>query len=260
MLCGNMFIYSKGAAQLLMRQLEVEDSEAEANSFSLEAVSAPGKNAEFLESILYFCVSGDHVLLLQSRALRASGFEQHVDWLLNKAELFNDRQAVMLVDQPKQTAAQAIQSQGVKSVIYGSSFVAETDTRPGARRGQAEVTISETPVVAALRQLLGKKIDHLRLEDALDGHIEATLKLEWKQKTHSKAQTVLDTIASALRHVDKEHVEIELNKGGKITGSDLQMTIPVTVTTRNHIVDQAGLFKTMRDTMHDLIESGRIGI
>lgn len=259
MMCGNMFIYSKGAAQLLMRATEVEDSAAEANSFPLEAVSAPGKGAEFLESILYFCVCGDHVLLMQSRALRANGFEQYVDWLLNKAELFTERQAVMLVDQPKESAAAAIKRHGVKSVTYGTSLVQEIDARAGARRGQAEVTITESPIIAAIRNLLGQRIDHLRLEDALDGRIEARLTLAWKQSTTPKAQNVLDTIASALRHIDKEHVEIELNKAGKISGGELQLQVPVTVTTRNKVVEQAALFKIMRDKMSELLTGGQIG-
>lgn len=262
MLCGNMFIFSKGAAQLLMRQQEVQAAGADAYSYPLEAIAAPtagGAPAEFLESILYFCVHQDHVLVLQSRGLRASGFEQYVDWLLNKAELFSDEQAVMLVDQPKESASQAIQRAGVKAVSFGVPLVEPADAKPGTKAGKAVVEVSETPMIGALRKLLGPKLDHLRLEDALDGNIQATLELSWRRATTPKAQDVLDRIAVAMRNIDKENVEIALNGGNIVKGSDLQLVVPVPVTSRDRIVEQAALFKSMREKLTEMMETGQVG-
>lgn len=258
MLCGNMFVYSAGAAQLLMRAKVEHTAGAEAASYPLDAFTAPsqdGQKREFLESILYFCIHKNHVLLLQSRGLKAGGFEEYLDWLLEKAKLIEPGQ-VVLADQPTPDAKRAISRSHVKSVSMGMPFIhAETSTQPGQKSARINV---DSFFVNAFKGLLGSKMDHLKLADALDGNIKATLELKWMRHTTAPAQNFLDEIAIAMRNVEPDDVAIELNNGAVVKGNELKLTVPVQVRVRNNIVEQTSLYKSMRESVKMLLESGTI--
>lgn len=258
MLCGNMVIYSQGAEQLLLRAKEIRQPGDAAASYPLEVLSAPdsdGTRREFLESIFYFCICGDHLLALQSRSLRLSAFEQYLDWILRKGGLLADEHRLFLADQASSAATAAITRSHVKSVSLGVPLLAAEADQTEERRARVKVG---GPVVRALRELIGPKMDHMRLEDAIDGNIEANIELRWIRKTTEGAQDVLDSLAVAMRNLDPEDVNIRLNDGTSLRGNDLKLTVPVEVKIRNGIVEQASLFRVMREAMADMLENGVI--
>lgn len=258
MLCGNMVIYSRGAAQLLMRTQEVKNAGDEASSYPLEAFDPPkavgGARQEFLESILYFCISGNHILLMQARGLRAKAFEEYIRWLTHKAGTLTTEQDVMLADQPGSVAKKAIERSHVKAVSLGLPLL---EAEAEIENEQAKVRVGGR-MVRALRELLGAKVDHMRLEDALNGNIEATIELRWSHQTTAPAQGVLDSLAIAMRNVEPDEVQIKLNDGTTVVGHDLKLVVPIKVTLRDNIVEQTSLFKEMRESMKKLLETGAI--
>ena len=79
MLFGNLLIYSPNRNQAL---LTVAPDAEELDVRQVAPPEVDGQRTEFLESILYFGVRGNHVVLLQSAALRARAFEAYLNWLL----------------------------------------------------------------------------------------------------------------------------------------------------------------------------------
>lgn len=251
MLCGHVLVYSEGAPQLLLHEkAQQQNQNEEAASYPLEALAAQkqddGTKTEFLESILYFCIRGDNVLVLQSRSLRAKQFEQHLNWILKQTNLLDDTQLVLLADQPKVTAAMAIKRKGVKRVSIGiKMFEAQADMTQ-AKKANIKVA---GPIMSALKALLGPKANELKLEDALNGNISATISLSWSRQTTPEAQDVLDEIAVAMRNIDPDDVSIKLNGGMTVDGNDLKLWIPIMVKVKDGVVLQTSVFKAMREAM-----------
>jgi hypothetical protein len=210
---------------------------------------------EFLESILYFCVYGDHVLILQARGLRVGAFEQYIGWLLERANVLSGDQKILLADQATTRAAGAIRRSHVKSVSLGLPLTGHVSARQDGSKARIKVG---GPIIKALRELIGPEVDHMRLEDALDGNIEATIELRWSRSTTEPAQRILDKLAVALRNIEPDEVDIVLNDGTTVKGDDLKLVVPVTVKARENIVDQGSLFGAMRDAMTTLIENRAI--
>lgn len=264
MLCGNVLSFAKGAAHLLMSTTASRDSGAEASSYPLEALRAPnvaGQRAEFLDSMMFFCVKGDHSLFLQSRSLKAETFEEHAQWLLDHSKILTEQQAVMLSDQPSKNASAAIKKYGVKSVEIGMPLSSDTTVAPTRPTGTDSLTrnFAVTPSIRSfLASVLGDKLDGIRLEDALDGRIDATVELRWAYSIDEKAQRTLDRLAGALRHVASEQVQIHLNNGSTVQGKDLRLVRNVKVNTRDKVVEQTSLFRDMRTEMSELINSGAV--
>jgi hypothetical protein len=266
MLCGNMLSFSKGAAQVLMATAASKASDAEASSYPLEALRAPkigGHPAEFLESMMFFCIKGNHALFLQSRSLRAESFEEHMQWLLEHSGTLTDKQSVQLADQAFTNAADAIRRYGVKSVEIGMPLKSEPrDGGQPAMAAASKAVTKDFQVTPSIRNffesVLGDKLDGVRLEDALDGRIDATVELRWAYSIEKKAQQTLDRLAVALRHVAKDQVQVHLNNGSKVEGKELHLVRKVSVHTRDKIVEQSTLFRDMRQQMLDLVESGAV--
>ena len=80
MLFGNLLIYSPDRNQAL---LTVSPDASELDVRQVAPPEIGGQRTEFLQSILYFGVRDNHVVVLQSAALRARALEAYLNWLLN---------------------------------------------------------------------------------------------------------------------------------------------------------------------------------
>jgi hypothetical protein len=149
----------------------------------------------------------------------------------------------------------AIRRAHVKAVSLGMPLL---DPAQARIEGSSAKLKLGGPIFQALRNFLGDKLDHMNLEDALDGNIQATIELKWAHSTTPDAQGVLDDIAVAMRNFDPDEVEIQLNDDTKVPGRELKLVVPIKVNIRDNIVEQTSLFKIMRETMKSLIEAETI--
>ena len=80
MLFGAMLIYSRGRNQPLVTENDAADD------LKVEQMAPPpdrsGARRDFIESLLFFGIKGNHVVVLQSSGIRARAFETHLNWLL----------------------------------------------------------------------------------------------------------------------------------------------------------------------------------
>ncbi|MCL1080312.1 hypothetical protein D5R81_20000 [Parashewanella spongiae] len=82
-LFGEVVRYSDGAFKSMVT---VDDN---AKHLSIEQVAPPktddGKRRQFLDSIMYFAVFDNHVVVIQSSLLQIRDCEKHLNWLIGKA-------------------------------------------------------------------------------------------------------------------------------------------------------------------------------
>lgn len=263
MLFGQMIAYEEGKDQTVV-VLDPASDEFPIEQFEV-AARKDGKKQEVLESVLYFGVFGDHMVLAQSQALRARDFENHVQWLVSEhTNVFPEKATFMASDQPTKSARDEIEKLPVKSVVIGMPLESEADTsQEGSLKMKAKKVVFH-PVGKAfdiLTAALGPDWRNgVKLKEALDeSNIYVSLEVSYFRKTTERSHEVLDNIAQSLRHLEPDDVKIKLEGGATLTGKDLKMQGAVSVLTNNGVVDASDIYTKMHTWLSDQIKHGLVG-
>lgn len=187
------------------------------------------KQKEFVESVLYFGIIGNHLAIIQSRALTARILESYLDWLLGEAsEAMSDDYAIILKDTANQKIQQKLETTPVKKLVLTTPIEAE-EIQESTEVAKTSYSLSDK-IVKVLQALLKDDFSNHKFEDDLDGaNLKMKLEMTYDRKTSASGQRILDSVASSLRHSDD--YKIELNDGTEITADQLKLsgTIPIEI-------------------------------
>jgi hypothetical protein len=246
--------FEEGLSQMTI----VMDDNAEAyelNPFTpqdIKNISSKGKKktTEFLDSMLYFGVLGNHVVILGSQSLKSKELENHLNWFL-KDHTQQLSTLVYLSDKPTLAAIKQIEKHPAKSVKLGSDLEFEAIAIE-PQYEEYEQKINETNRISWSPKSIGAeilsflketgRIDQLKFDDSFDyKNLHMTLELTYNRTTSKKGQKALDTIATSLRHFDKDDVKISLKGGGEIKGDELKLSTSISLDFINGKINEASL-------------------
>lgn len=234
-----VFSFNKGANQGTLAL------QAGANELPVHSTQ-PGKDQEFVEGTAYFGVLGDHVIIIQSAALRLLELELHLNWLLReKTKVLDQKNSVSLDDV---APPEAVELKDVKGLVVSAPVQYETPSgddweaksekkalkskklTEAQRQERREVKIH--PVGRAwnaLKAFFGDEIElppELPVEDLLrTGRMHVTLSLGWRNAPGEDAATFVETIAHRMRHVGDEFDYAVETKSGSITKDEFKLRI-----------------------------------
>ncbi len=279
MLFGQLIFFEPGRSQVLIT-LDDDAEYYEIDSITPDSIDKENEDEkikirrEFIDSMLYFGVLDNHVVLVQSSSLRARELEAHLAWLLGSCtEVIDRNSALILQDKPSEETITKIEKTPVKSVHLGT---------PVESRIQESTLINNTTELHSEKSGFAKKVkwipcgmganviqaalgadwfDRLDLDSSLDeANLQVTLEITYLRKTTSNGQKMLDNIATSLRHIDEADVKIDLHGGGTIRGSDLKLTGSVSVKTNNGLVDESDLYHQLHSWMVTKVRANEIEI
>jgi len=263
---GTLMTYTPGTDPLFL----VDD--ADAAEVLLEKLKVPvtdkGKRREFLESLMFFGVIRNHLVLMQSQALKAPQLEAYLRWILHGAGVLPGDNTFYLTDTPTPSVRSKMDSgQGVRSIKLGGEVlppsILEGDVLPASQQGPSEgkksiertqslsvvtsVAREDHGVLAALKKLLSPaqaaKIDF----DQLNGsNIEMSVTLRYKKETTEDGQKLMDTLGAALRNTEDVETVLTLNDGGTIRGADLKLSGVIKVTSYDGQLGASEVYEEMR--------------
>lgn len=245
-----------------------------ATVLAVEQLVAPdtpqGVRRELLEATLYFAATDNHVVLMQSSALRAIHLERHLQWLLHDAQVLAGTNTLELTDQPPQSTRDLLQERAVREIDIGGNLMPPPAPGPAGagaavsqRVGTATVVGDASPessgILLALKSLMSQdKAARLNLESLTGSNIEYTLRIRYRQDTSDDGQQLMNGLGSALRHADGVETRIKLVGGGEISGSQLRISGPVRLDTFNGTPNAQEVFEAMRQWLLDKVNSGDI--
>lgn len=288
-LFGQLILFEQGRSQALMT---ISDDVAfyDINAITSEQIKLAGEEnspteekqkikREFIDSILYFGVFHNHMVVVQSSALRARDLETHLGWLIHSfSDSFNENSTLMLKDKPSSDIIKAMDSTPVKKISLGSvpvrsennngeivmknapSLPVKTELSSSVEKVRKVKFMPTGKGGSILKAAFGENwFSNLRLEDSLDeANLQVNLEITYLRKTSSDGQRVMDTLASSLRHTDSDDVVIELQGGGIIKGSDLKLSGSINIQYNNGLIDENHLYLQMHKWLFSKIHSGAI--
>lgn len=236
-----------------------------------------GKRREFLESILYFCIKGNHLILLQSPTLKLRQLESYLNWLFTNSKAMTTNDWVTISPQPSQKAFDAIAKAPVKKVRVESAVMNGveipsnddvTESNTPLVRGKGKISEAKklrfspkAHVMELLKVLIGAtEFNKLELNKSSEenAHLQLALEFSYNRSTTEQGQKILNQIAVACRHLDESDLELELKGGGTLHGKELKLFLRLSVATLDGVVNMNDLFPQMRDMLLDYIKRGLI--
>jgi hypothetical protein len=217
----------------------------------------PRKREQFIEGMLYFGIQDNHVVLLQSRGLRAGHFENHLNWLLSELTTeISDGSRILLMDEPHPDARERFH--GVKSV----TLFAPVDVN-GLRKRPRHTPISlREKIIDALSIIVDHPeslLSSLSAEEALEmKNLEISLRVRQTGRGPKSDESVLDDLAFVLRDSEAGDIEIATGSGAVIRGSELRLSSVRSIATTNGIPVLASVAENMNEWLRELVQQRQV--
>lgn len=263
---------------------EIPENKKDENPETPSALEAPSetvikKRREFVESILYFGVVDNHMVIMQSSALQSRNLEAHLTWLLTSCTpTLPSGSLLVLSDKPAESVFLKMEKSPAKSIHIGAPLTTEMAIDPSqppsantsAPTGPSlpvdavhasKVRFEPTGVAAAIISAVAPGLlDRLNLNESLDeANIHLALEITYNRRTTKTGQQVIDSIATSLRHSPATDVVINLQGGGKITGDELKLSGTINVEyLPSGLINESSLFHEMHRWLTTKIASSEI--
>lgn len=238
---------SRGTKQLDLAQLRPPKS------------ADAGKQREWAEGLLYFFCRDDHVVVIQSSAVKIGQFEEHLSWLLRSS---GDRvgPSVVLKDRRARSVREKVRHAHVKTVKVGGVLMKPAPRQPSTERTteSTQVAVAGTSMLEALRSALFNEGARFDWGAALTGNLKATLVLTYDRSTTTHGQKLLDDIGLAFRGQDDVDTVLKLSNGQKVTGNELRLTTQMKIPTTDGVLNMDAAFSTMHSWFLDLAGAGEL--
>jgi hypothetical protein len=256
----------------------VDDEKAQ--SLSVEHLQVPktadGKDRQLLEAMLFFAVTGNHLVMMQSLSLRSLQLERHLQWLLHDAKGLAADDTIRLSDHLPKKVREKLEQSPIRSMTIGGDLVEppvaeepqvqpvkvvpEAQSRVAVASMQVASSTGSGPVMEMLKGLVGpSRAAQLDLDNIDGSNIEYSLQIRYKRQTTDDGQKFMNQLGSALRHAEGVDTKIKLVGGGSISGDELRLSGSVKITTVNGVPNPDDVFEAMRAWLLERVKSGDIG-
>lgn len=173
---------------------------------------------DFINSILYFGVIDDHVIVIPSAALRFNAIESYLRWFfVNKAKILPPEAMISLTQEANKDSKKLFGNHNVKSIEIG-------DTVTYVKSSKFEEKTEVKNVTSQMLKTLVENFNDFKLDSiAQSSNIRAKFVITYSRKTDEDGQKILNDIAMNLRNVDDEDVTINLDGAGQLKKGNLNI-------------------------------------
>lgn len=197
------------------------------------------KNSDFVNSMLYFGVKGNEVVVMPSQSINVRALENYLSWLLGEklSLISNDSKFCLNKNIPKKVE-EKIKLSPVKSIEIGAGISNSSD-REDADSDEfiSKESFNIGNIGKSLLQVFFK--DQLPISVTDESNIRAKLVITYKRKTNEIGQKFMNRLGSTLRNLDEADVCITLKNNVKILGDELniQKLIKINKTDRGLLIN-----------------------
>lgn len=234
----------------------------------IETLLPPDGEREAVHGALYGLVRENHVVVVQSAALRAKQLEEYFIWLFGPQQtgLLPETSTLHLADCPDPEAVLA----RPKKIVLKSPIHRESQDEQESTRATAESQRERVRVVPggaswkALKEFLRGVYDlpsWLEGDDATLAHgLEVTLTLQVPRAPRNAESNLLTNVAMALRHVEDEIDYAITTDMGVITSNQVKIRHSETVRWGRVRPLWDDIFPKMKVFLRDLVRQRRVPV
>jgi len=214
---GDIVHFSRGRLQSLLDTGKLDDPSA-----LVEQLTAPERK-EYIHSIMYWMVKGNHAFLIQSTSLKSDTLEEYLAWLLwQKTESLKGDPGLVLAAKFDQDQVGG-DLQDIQEVIIGGTVRPEAPgatpepipaapgpTKEVEEHGRLSVRRLGQGVWGVLAELLGDsaKVDSIREAIPEDAELSVEVHIGYKTKRRKPDRAALRQLEQGLRNVPDSQIKV----------------------------------------------------
>lgn len=225
---GDITMFSSGKMQAII------ESETDAPTANVEHIIPPQKK-EFMNSIMYWMIHGNHVFIMQSMEIRSDTVEAYFGWLLGECtNLISSQASIVLVNKfdPKKIK---LSTGKTKSLIIGGAIrpIPSGENQENKNEDYIETLseVNQTQVTgweqakAVLAAVVKSPASLTKIMDAIpkDTELSVEVHIGFKSKRKKFKDTPLSVLESGLRNMPDSFLEIEGQDGKRHPDGSLRL-------------------------------------
>ena len=273
-LFGDLVLFTPGETQALLNS----------GQFSKPMVDiaqqlAP-QDMEYIKSMIYWSVFGDHVFIIQSHSLRVSDFEEYLTWFFNQQtnQPLNNGAEVIL-ESKFDSAAVGGDLNNIEKIIIGGTAKGTAIKTPESQlpSGSKPLTMvqhgtikegKKTEDVGLVRRLLSALFndDNAKVDRVLNSIPEGTdmnvdVSIGYKRAPKNSDRTPLKSVSQHLNDIPDAKMRIE-TKDGTIKDGSIRLKHPVSILTLEGgtLLNPTDVQRAMLEAYRYFVDNGKISV
>ena len=258
---GDLTVYTRGFLQSLLKH------EPDVPMLSVEQ-QPPPNNREYIHSMMYWLIVGNHVLLIQSRSLTSKHLEQYLTWLLKDKTHVIANTGHVILNAKFDSDQVGGDLDDVKEIIVGGTGVLQAALPdraplPRAREHDVErhVDIDEKRgwgerALGVLRAIMSNEADVQRLLNTIpqDADLNVSVRIGYKALRRTLSHAPMQ---QALRNLPDGEITA-IGKYGRVTGEDIRLSYPVRIETIGSLLVPEDVRSKLLSAYDYFVENGKI--
>ena len=236
--------------------------DANATSVTIQQLATPsteeGKRHELVDSMLFFGILDNHMVMMQSSSLRSDHLENHFAWLLRKSQKISETNRLLLLDKLPVGVEKKLTANPVRDFEI-SGDLENSDMPPTSGALGAPLTENSSGLLHFLKGLLAPDVsERLNLAKLTDANVKYCVRLRYKTSTTQEGQKFMNDLGAALRHAEGVSAKVSLEGGAIIKGKDFRLTGKVSISYLDGVPDPGTVFERMRRWLNEQVTSGEV--
>lgn len=259
---GDLTVYTHGFMQALLR------SEQDAAMLPVEQ-QPPPVGREYIHSMMFWMVIGNHVLTIQSRSLTTKQLEQYLTWLLKERTNEMGANGQVLLNAKFDVNDMGGDLDDVREIIVGGAGVVQAAP---VRVPDQPVEVPEREVeqrvdvdakrswgeraINVLRAIMSNEADVQRLLESIPegADLDVSVHIGYKAKKRRVSRAPMQ---QALRNLPEGEITA-VGKHGRQSGGDIRLSFPVSVLCNGSLLDPNDVRSKLRSAYDYFVENGKI--
>ena len=257
---GDLTVYTQGFMQALLHH------EQDVPMLPVEQ-QPPPEGRDYIHSMMYWMVIGNHVMTIQSRSLSTKHLEQYLTWLLAERTRQMRADGHILLTAKFDSDEIGGDLEDVREIIVGGTGAVQAAPARLPHEPAREREIEQHVDVDARRSWGQRALDVLRaimtneadvqalLESIPDGaDLDVSVHIGYKAK---KRQVTRAPMQQALRNLPEGEITA-IGRTGRMTGRDIRLSWPVRVLSNGSLLDPTDVRAKLRSAYDYFVENGKI--
>lgn len=230
------------------------------------------QDGEFIHSLLYWYIRGNHVFVLQARTVRTADLEDYLSWLLTDASSVLKKPLNVILRSKFDPSAVGGNLNDIEEIKIGGTIAPRKEVQPASdarirtviedeRVGDIERATERGIVRRVLEAMLGsesKEVDNFinRIDPAAELKLRVTIGLQARRTKIDR--TPLSELEVGLRNLPDAEVSVKARNGKSTPLGQLQLTYPTSISVIESLWDPTSVWSAFERAYEEFVASGKI--